>query len=93
MEIKKRPPCPLQNAAKEFRNDLTIYNLQKEKLRCKDATHASLLLPESPVSLPLSQKQIGASSLPQNIRDPSSLLLQNIDDPDMKVLGTLLLVV
>jgi hypothetical protein len=69
----------------EFCNDLTIYNLQKEKLRSKDATHASLLLPESPVSSPLlPQKQIGVSS-PQNINDPLSLL-QNSDDPDMIVL-------
>jgi hypothetical protein len=51
--------------------------------RSKDATHA-FLLPESPISLPLPRNQIGAPS-PQNINDPLSLL-QNIDDPDMKVL-------
>jgi hypothetical protein len=92
---KKRPPRPLRDAAKVFRNELTIYNLQKEKLSSlvnistssKDATpHALFVLPESPVSSlsPLMRKQIGAL-LPQSCNDPLSLLQKN-DNPDMKVL-------
>ena len=85
---EKRPPRPHRNAAKEFRNELATYNLQKA--RSHIATNKTTpSVPECPLSSP--QKNIDDLLKPTRknflIGDVDMLTTQKMDDPPhLKVL-------